>query len=356
MKSRAELLNSITNEPNSSVGESTESMSLFKTNIQGILVMIRRELVNLMLKPDWNTHVAIHFLETIMDQLNNLKMTVTKRKSLVSFSTGFNEIIALLNSTIESCRLSLFERTLCLKNDIKMFIPPNFVSSSKANIEHALVTLANHEKIVMIAPVDLLAIIQIHGEKGLASSAGLGLKKMVCDEIVRRMKAHCYYSTNNEYAECLYQFLKQDVRFSAELNAAMNELLCEAFRKINSALFEGQTSRFKTNFIQDKYDLSANELLAIIKDRSLHKPHSRTAYAWTLTQKYYKDSSENNRDLLNAIYHYSYCNSGFFRCSSLKSHGLFQFRTETTMTDKEIAEGKLKEDSRIAKICHALSG
>lgn len=89
-----------------------------------------------------------------------------------------------------------------------------------------------------------------------------------------------------------------------------------AFRKIYEALYEGQTSFFKTRGFYKDPSMSLS--LELIEDYACQHPSSRTATAWALAQKHYRNATATNAELFKAIHRYAHANSssfGFFKRS-----------------------------------------
>lgn len=87
-----------------------------------------------------------------------------------------------------------------------------------------------------------------------------------------------------------------------------------AFKKIYNALYSAQdnSNRFKSDFLLGKDKLTPSELIKQIISHSQEDPTSRTAKAWSLTQKYYLDCNNVNPDLVNEILKYASDDTRYF--------------------------------------------
>ncbi|KTC72519.1 Ankyrin repeats (3 copies) [Legionella birminghamensis] len=94
------------------------------------------------------------------------------------------------------------------------------------------------------------------------------------------------------------------------LAAQEDAQLLSAFRKIYTALYNGQSSFLKSASFLDKHE---NITLKLIDGYCREKPASRTSKAMVLAQKYVKDMT--NIELVKEIHQYAYEHSGFFKRS-----------------------------------------
>ncbi len=118
-------------------------------------------------------------------------------------------------------------------------------------------------------------------------------------------------------------------------------VLLGAFNKIYEALWEGQTSFFKT----PKQQLTYNQIISYVKAN----PVSRTAKAWELAQLHYADTSTSNQQLFKSIHQYTYDRSSCF--SFFKQTKNFSGGYEANMQD---IIDHASDDSRTGKIRNAL--
>ncbi len=99
-----------------------------------------------------------------------------------------------------------------------------------------------------------------------------------------------------------------------ELKEHPQELI-EAFKKIYLSLYAGQTSLFKSkpSILMTCVDLT----IADINHYTWRHPNSRSAYAWNLATKHWKDPTIQNKILFHDIHQYAYQHSsnflGFFK-------------------------------------------
>jgi hypothetical protein len=114
-----------------------------------------------------------------------------------------------------------------------------------------------------------------------------------------------------------------------------------AFRKIYEALYEGQTSFFKT----PKKQLSYDQIASYVKEN----PDSRTATAWKLAQLHHADTSTSNQDLFKSIHQYTFDRSSCF--SFFKQTKNFSAGYDANMLD---IIDQASDDSRTGKIRNAL--
>ncbi|MBA2710224.1 MAG: hypothetical protein H0U57_06505 [Tatlockia sp.] len=116
-----------------------------------------------------------------------------------------------------------------------------------------------------------------------------------------------------------------------------------AFRKIYEALYEGQTSFFKT----PKKRLSYNEIVKYSKEH----PTSRTAKAWELAQLHHHNPTSENQKLFKSIHQYCFENSSSF-FSLFRQSRNFSRGYEGDLID---TIDNAHDDSRTGKIRNALN-
>jgi hypothetical protein len=131
-----------------------------------------------------------------------------------------------------------------------------------------------------------------------------------------------------------------DVR--ATTNTA--EVQIQAFRKIYNALYEGQSSLFKSK--ADHNELTIEKIRSHIDK----KPNSRSAEAWKLAQIHYENTSATNLDLFKSIHKYSFKHSSTF-FSLFRQSINFPEGYSSNMEDKI---EQARDDSRTGKISMAL--
>lgn len=93
------------------------------------------------------------------------------------------------------------------------------------------------------------------------------------------------------------------------------ELKIIAFKKIYKALWRAQPNNeyLKTNFLEHREHLSANELAEDIEKRIKDSPKGRTAHAWQLASQYYMACHSENLKLVAAIIKFARENTHFLR-------------------------------------------
>jgi hypothetical protein len=129
-----------------------------------------------------------------------------------------------------------------------------------------------------------------------------------------------------------------------------------AFKKIYTALREGQSGFFKTNFVANHSKLSDEVLYQQILAHIAAKPDSRTAKAWELADRYYRRCSNQNTALFTEIYKYSFEKSGyFFKRSQITgvtfySSANLNQATQAQFASDQVIEAANKSGSRSARI------
>ena len=85
--------------------------------------------------------------------------------------------------------------------------------------------------------------------------------------------------------------------------------IVDAFKRISLALYNGQNS-----FLKRKSPLLSDDELSITKiEKYLEDhPNGRSAMAWELAQKHYKEPFSSNKELFKAIHQYSFKMSSTF--------------------------------------------
>lgn len=137
------------------------------------------------------------------------------------------------------------------------------------------------------------------------------------------------------------------------------DLKMEAFKIIYKALYDGQSSWFKTNYLFGKENIPPS---LFIKDLELYvkKNNSgRASFAWQLANKHYKNYLPTNVRLFIEIYRWSFERSGIFKVSKLTGNSFFsevnlKRHSELSITQM-IEEHSKVEDTRTSKIYRALS-
>ncbi|MBA3536160.1 MAG: hypothetical protein H0T84_06065 [Tatlockia sp.] len=123
------------------------------------------------------------------------------------------------------------------------------------------------------------------------------------------------------------------------------ELQVQAFRKIYTALYEGQSSLFKLNAKHSELTIEK------IKSYTTTYPTSRSAKAWKLAQIHYENTSSTNQVLFKSIHKYSFKNSSTF-FSLFRQSNNFPADYATNIENKI---EQASDDSRTGKIRNALS-
>lgn len=132
--------------------------------------------------------------------------------------------------------------------------------------------------------------------------------------------------------------------------------LIEAFKRIYTALREGQTDWLKTNFLDAFVPGMSHEAAKELIERHVRNSDSdsRTAKAWYLAQRYVGTDIANNLELFKEIYAYAFEHSGWFFRQS-KSSGITFFDISNLETNLPNLKFNSKDpDSRTAKIKLAL--
>lgn len=128
------------------------------------------------------------------------------------------------------------------------------------------------------------------------------------------------------------------------------------FKKIYTALRDGQSGFFKTNFLDGKDQLNDETFMEEVFKHIVKYPHSRTSFAWNLVMKMKRISE---LELFKRVYEESFAQSGFFKSSSWLEVGFFNFAGMGKITDKmtrQQIQTKIANNpnSRTAKIAAAL--
>jgi len=157
------------------------------------------------------------------------------------------------------------------------------------------------------------------------------------------------------------------INFKAKNNNYHQNLpaIVAAFKKIYNALYDGQSSWFKsTNFVKQHFEVEHNNSgndaenqQNTIRAYIQQNPNSRTAYAWRLACDHFDNLNPNeNRRLFNKIYQYAFANTGWFFKQS-KSLGATLFATSTVkakLNENMPIPGSLDDNTRAGKIFNAL--
>lgn len=135
----------------------------------------------------------------------------------------------------------------------------------------------------------------------------------------------------------------------------------DAFKKIYTALRDGQSGWVKTNFLNNLRLLSPDAQLAEIQKHAAEKQDSRTAKAWELAKTHYADCNNRNLELFASIYDWSFSKSGLFKQSRVTGITLFKHSEAIKFSLGPMSEQQLNHftlnnaDSRTAKILRVLS-
>jgi hypothetical protein len=103
-----------------------------------------------------------------------------------------------------------------------------------------------------------------------------------------------------------------------------------AFEKIYSALRDGQSGCFKTNFLTDKKQLTVQRFIEEIQKHAKASPNSRTAKALRLAKQYARNGEDikDNTNLFKEIYTEAFAASGFglFRQSKITGKTIWKLK------------------------------
>lgn len=137
--------------------------------------------------------------------------------------------------------------------------------------------------------------------------------------------------------------------------------LAQAFRKIYKALYDGQSSFFKSNANWDKKThLKSSDFINEVKQYANTHKESRTAKAWELAQQHCQANAvyPGNVDLFREVYKWSFQKSGPFKKSNILRRPFYSSVSLNSqvpqLTVEDIHAAKNNESSRTAKIYRAL--
>jgi hypothetical protein len=146
--------------------------------------------------------------------------------------------------------------------------------------------------------------------------------------------------------------IEEKIAKDAAIKQADTMQRLNAFKKIYTALRDGQKSVFKKKDFLD----SADEMTVDIIEANIQRnPKSRTATAWALAETYKNDCYSDNQDLLKAIYTICFEKSNPLSKSSLSGTTLFRSsKVKESLKGKEITPDDIDNHSRAGKIATAL--
>lgn len=150
----------------------------------------------------------------------------------------------------------------------------------------------------------------------------------------------------------IHELLQERFDMSEAINKIDTMGRLDAFKKIYTALRDGQKSIFKKKDFLD----SADEITVDIIEANIKRnPKSRTAAAWALAETYENDCYSDNQDLLKAIYTICFEKSNPLSKSSLSGTTLFRSsKVKKSLEGKEITPDDIDNHSRAGKIATAL--
>lgn len=272
-----------------------------------------------------------------------------------------------LQKMIAHLEFSLLERRLHFRKKVAVKYPDESIEATyiaayrKLRDSHA----PSH---LPISLTDLIDAAQITCPDSMEGSAKAGLRHLILEKMTARIDAHQMQLTDLPQLDKLYQsnllkaFDAKDMRdqIRGVIQTKVIEPRVAAFKKIYTALREGQSGFFKTNFVANHSQLSDEEMYQQILAHIAEKPDSRTAKAWALADRHYRNCSHQNHVLFTEIYKYSFEKSGyFFKRSQITgvtfySSANLNQAAQAQFTSEQVVEAASKTGSRSAKIYRSL--
>jgi hypothetical protein len=190
--------------------------------------------------------------------------------------------------------------------------------------------------------------------------------KTYSDELLRSFKPNKALPKSNrrltqgEHLKFMndYDVPKPSPELKSKLALALDlKLKAEAFIKIYRALHAGQSSRFKTNFLDDVAfdELNPQDFLDKIATREHNRPNGRAAKAWALAKIHYTNLDlQKNVELFKSIHEWSFKQSGFLSITKISGGMTFFrccYRDHDSLTGQDISQKAANDPtSRTAKI------
>lgn len=270
----------------------------------------------------WNTAASILFLTealqkleeknvivtTKIEELGSANITERKRQHLESALIIDSK---QLSNDILSCNASLLERKLTLYPSV--FAKIESSNRGLQSFQDDWLIFCDPQTAATVSLDQISSSLINHQYCGLNGSAGDGLNRLICQEVVRRIDNHKIEVEDNTD-------LKEIMRFFATNQNEKNHyadyhkllfiseykqyaLKAQVFKMYYHALRNGQSGWLKSNFLADKENFPPKMLVDEIevhrtKNAEPDKSENRTATAWRLTQRYYsKYSLDSNQQL-----------------------------------------------------------
>lgn len=307
----------------SSIAEIILTHAALRTQFRGSLNQLYLD------KESWNSDKSISFIECKLRQLKEMKEKVLKKREEFAVKNSTTQVehnkflldyeLKTLKQSIKNFKTSLLERNLALyPTNPKLYQAVKlFPFSNLDSFEHVFVLFKHPELAAQVDLDTLIYILNIYYQDGSKLSADWELMTQIGNELIRKITHHEVAAEDRRVAQATEFFRDGSVNTSHLADAVHNQLELKviAFKKIYNALRAGQFGVMpKTNFLADKKDLSASELIDKIVNYSQKYSHSRTAKAWRLTKQYYLECCPENTALFKEICVWSSGKSWSFFC------------------------------------------